>query len=272
MPHPERHTATGKAGELSYLSWPGPQTATPILFLHPVNTAAAVWEQVTAELGGERPAVAVDYRAHGRSGAAGPYQPGDYAADAFAVLDAAGIGRAHVVCGSIGGAVAAELTAAAPERVASIAAFGATLRVGWGADLIDEAVAALRELGVREWFTRHGGEILGPASRPGAAGELVELATVGRDGDRDLDTVIEVLQTTFGQADARAAAASIDALPPTRAFVGTHDPTCPPEMAHELAGSLGGDVREIPDIGHLPMLEDPRGTARAVHDFLSELG
>lgn len=261
-----RRSARGRSGRLSYLDWPG--TGVPVLFLHPVNTAAAVWTDVVAALGGPRRALAVDYRAHGRSDPGGPYLPVDYAADAVAVLDAAGVERAHLVCGSIGGAVSVELAAAAPERVASIAAFGAALRVGWAADALDEAEKALRALGVREWFTRHGGEILGPRSRPDAAARLVELASGGRDGDRATDTVVRVLRSTFGDADSRPAAAVVAAdPPPARVFVGSHDPTCPPPRARELAAGLNAEVRMLDGIGHLPMLEDPAATAAAVKEF-----
>jgi len=270
MPHVERRRTQGKAGELSYLSRPGPSTATPILYLHPVNTAAAIWCAVADELGEARAAVAVDYRAHGESEAGGPYHPLDYAMDALAVLDAAEVERAHVVCGSIGGAVATELTLLAPERVASIAAFGAALGVFRDSGALAEMERDLRALGVREWFVRHGGEILGPASRADAADWLTELATFGRGGDRDLDMVVELTLTTFGYADSRPAAATLAARgnrPPTRVFVGTHDPTCPPAMAEDLAAALGGDLRIIEHIGHLPMLEDPVGTAAGIREF-----
>ncbi|HEX3826351.1 MAG TPA: alpha/beta hydrolase [Sporichthyaceae bacterium] len=274
MPHAERLATQGKAGELSYLSWPGPSAATPILYLHPVNTAAAIWSAVAEELDETRRALAVDYRAHGASQAGGPYYPVDYAMDALAVLDAAEVTRAHVVCGSIGGAVATELALAAPARVASIAAFGAALGVFWDPAALAEMERGLRELGVRDWFVKHGGGILGPAARTDAGERLTELATAGRDGDRDLEIVVELTLTTFGYADSRPAAAELidrGDRPPTRVFVGTHDPTCPPSMAADLAAALGGDLRIIEDIGHLPMLEDPLGTAAGIREFHDSL-
>jgi 3-oxoadipate enol-lactonase len=127
---------------------------------------------------------------------------------------------------------------------------------------------------VREWFVRHGGGIFGPAARADAAARLTELATAGRGGDRDLDTVVELTLTTFGYADSRPAAAALadrGDRPPTRVFVGTHDPTCPPSMAEDLAAALGGDLRIIEDIGHLPMLEDPVGTAAGIREFHDSL-
>lgn len=267
---PERRYAPGPAGEVSYLVWRGGDDATAVLFLHPVNTAAAVWEPVVDQLGSSRTLIAVDYRGHGRSEATGPFLPGDYAADALAALDAAGVEAAHVVAGSIGGAVAVELAHAAPGRVASITAFGATLRLGWPPADVDAAVHGLRELGVREWFARHGAEILGPGSRPEAAAELVELASLGRDGVRGLETVVEVFTTTFARADARPAARVVSASPPPAlVVVGRADPTCPPEMAHELAASLRAPVRVLERIGHLPMLEAPGATAAAIRDGIA---
>lgn len=275
MPHGERRCTQGPVGEVSYLVWAGDRTAVPVLHLHPVNTAAAVWRG-TVEASDRGPVrVAVDYRAHGRSESGGTYLPADYARDALAALEAEGLNRVHVVCGSIGGAVAVELASAAPERVTSMIAFGATLHLGWSEELLDEAEKGLRELGVRGWFARHGAEILGPASRPEAPAELVELASGGRDGeDRDLETVVAVLRTTFGAADARPAAAGLTVPPPARVVVGTHDPTCPPEMARELGDALGGHdvgVDVVSGIGHLPMLEDPRGTAAAIDRFHEDL-
>ena len=261
----DRRSTPGQVGDLSYLAWPGAADALPILYLHPVNTAAAVWTSVAERIGPQRPAVAVDYRAHGHSDPGGHYLPADYATDALAVLDAAGIDSAHVVCGSIGGAISVELAARAPERVSSITAFGATLRLGWSEAVMADVLADLRTLGVREWFVRHGAGILGPRSAPDAADRLVELASGARNGDRDLDVVVDVLRSTFQSADSRPAARLVrPAPPPSLVVVGTHDPTCPRAMADELADVLGAHVQVMPGIGHLPMLEDPAGTAEAV--------
>ncbi|WP_214369527.1 alpha/beta fold hydrolase [Pseudonocardia sp. H11422] len=267
MPEPTRGFADGPAGALSYLSWAGPPGVTPILFLHPVNTAAAIWTDVAGILSQHRPAIAVDYRGHGGSAAGGPYSPADYAADALAVLDHLLVPSAHVVSGSIGGAVAVELAAANAERVASILPFGATLRIGLAAAELATMAVDMRAVGVEAWFSEHASGILGPASRPDAAARLVQLA-----GGRDVDVVVEITEATFGAADSRAAARIIAASPPpSQVYVGTDDPTCPPEMARELADHLRATVRSIPDIGHLPMLEDPVGTAREVRLFLDGL-
>ncbi|NUP74019.1 MAG: alpha/beta hydrolase [Sinomonas sp.] len=75
--------------------------------------------------------VRMDLRGHGRSGK--PHDPAAYrmplvVADVLAVLDAAGVGRAHVVGYSFGSRVGFALAAGQPERVASLTTLGGTYR------------------------------------------------------------------------------------------------------------------------------------------------
>ncbi|MFC5994663.1 alpha/beta fold hydrolase [Pseudonocardia hispaniensis] len=263
MRQPQRDSVRGPVGDVSYLEWPGSPNEVPVVFLHPVNTAAAVWAEVAQEMAGARRAVAVDYRGHGRSASGTSYLPADFAADALAVVDALELDRVHLVGGSIGGAVAIEIAARAPSRVASVAVFGATLHIGLSPAELEPLLSGLAELGVEEWFARHGGEILGPRSRRGATARLVELA-----GGRDPDLVIEIVRSTFQIADSRATAAALPGpRPPALVAVGTHDPTCPHSMARELAGYLGAQVLTMTGVGHLPMLEVPGEVATLLDDL-----
>lgn len=78
--------------------WEGPAGSghQPLLCLHPVNTAAEIWAEVSALLSEERTVVAFDYRGHRDSVMSGPFGAADYAADGLAVLDHIGIARAHL--------------------------------------------------------------------------------------------------------------------------------------------------------------------------------
>jgi pimeloyl-ACP methyl ester carboxylesterase len=116
--------------------WEGPAGSIhqPLLCLHPIITGAEIWAEVSTLLSQERTVVAFDYRAHGNSVMSGPFGAPHYADDALAVLDHMGIGSVHLAAGSIGGAVAIEMLAAAPSRILSVAAFGATMRIGLGVD------------------------------------------------------------------------------------------------------------------------------------------
>jgi len=245
------HQIAGPAGQLSALVWDGRPDATPVLFLHPLNTGAAVWSQVATATG--RPAAAVDYRGHGSSAPGPRYLPADYAADALAVADHLGWPRMHLVGGSIGGAVAVEIAAAAQHRVASIACFGATLHLGMPETDLAALLAEIRPIGIAEWFAHNAAGLIGPASAPGVAECLHQL-----NRDRDPEVFEALTRATFAVADARPAARSlIRPLPPVLVAVGTDDPTCPPAMAADLAAHLGSEPLVLPGIGHLPMLEAP---------------
>jgi pimeloyl-ACP methyl ester carboxylesterase len=97
----------------------------PLVLLHGSGTSAAVWKQLgyVERLARHHRCVLIDLRGHGRS-----EKPSDEAAyssrlmvsDVIAVLDRAGIERAHVFGYAIGGRIALSLALHAPERVESI--------------------------------------------------------------------------------------------------------------------------------------------------------
>jgi pimeloyl-ACP methyl ester carboxylesterase len=219
---------------------------------------------VAARLPG--PAVALDYRGHGRSAPGPSYLPEDYAHDALAVIEHLDWTRLHLVGGSIGGAVAVEVTARAADRVASIACFGATLRIGLSEQDLAPLLSQLRELGgIGQWFEAHGPDLLGSRAEPGAVKVLAEVSE-----GRDRDTVIRVIRAAFSTADARPTAACLPRpLPPSLVTYGTEDPTTPQPMADELAGFLDTTAEPIPGIGHLPMLEAPDTVAALLHTLHS---
>lgn len=254
MTTPRRLTVDGPAGAVSALAWDGPGAEVPVLLLHPVNTAAPVWNEVAPALG--RRALAVDYRGHGRSDPGPSYLPVDFAADAIAALDHVGWDRVHLAGGSIGGAVAVEITASIPERVASVGCFGAALRIGLTEAELAPLLTDLLAGGPAEWFAANGADIVGPAAAPGVVERLVAL-----NEGRAPEVVATIVRTTFSAADARPAASRLPRVPALVA-VGTHDTTCPLSKATELAGVLNTEVVTLPGIGHLPMLEAPDEVAR----------
>jgi pimeloyl-ACP methyl ester carboxylesterase len=121
----------------------------PLLLVHGMGASMLWWdEELCAMLAaGGRFVVRYDHRDTGRSVAYPPgrsdYTEPDLVADAAAVLDAYGIGRAHVVGESMGGALAQLLALDFPDRVASLALISTSPGgPGDGLPPADEAYAA----------------------------------------------------------------------------------------------------------------------------------
>jgi 3-oxoadipate enol-lactonase len=232
-----RGAGTGGAGAL------------PVLLVHGINMSRDVWREVAASLADERQVVTFDLRGHGESDREGPFGAEDYASDALAVMDHLGIARAHVAGTSFGGSVACALAVKAPERVASIAAFGSALAVE-GLD-VEGAVGALRQAGVRGFFAA----FLPQASfAPGTDPALVERALDAASNGRDVETVIAVARTAFS-ADLRATSAAVRA--PALVVTGELDATCPVAAGAEMAKVLRTQHHVVPGKGHVITLEDP---------------
>jgi pimeloyl-ACP methyl ester carboxylesterase len=95
----------------------------PLLLLHGFTGSAATWRPLAERLAPLRRTIAVDLIGHGLSDA--PADPARYSmehclADLLALLDALGLARAAVLGYSLGGRVALQLVAAAPERVSAL--------------------------------------------------------------------------------------------------------------------------------------------------------
>lgn len=116
---PSLHRIGGPAGPLAAWEWPGGEPAT--LLLHGVGNYGRYWDLFADSVAGRLRLVAPDARGHGDSARPDDgYAASDFVADAIAVLDAYGIGRALAVGHSMGGYHATMLAASHPERVAGL--------------------------------------------------------------------------------------------------------------------------------------------------------
>lgn len=236
------------------------KSLTPVLFIHPINLAGACWAEVVSRLEPPRFCILLDLRGHGGSAASGPYGIDGWAEDCFAALDHFKIDRAHVVGGSLGGPLAVVIAARAPDRIASIAAFGSALKIeGEG---LDEVIGVLRDKGVRETF-----RLLIPdlSVAPGTAPDVIEqIFTLTNPNDAETVTAI---WTAAISTDVRNSARAVCC--PALVVCGEHDKTCTPTQAAEMAKALSTDLVIIPGIGHIPMLEAPEATAALISRHLA---
>ncbi|MDN5913866.1 MAG: alpha/beta hydrolase [Pseudonocardia sp.] len=115
----------------------------PVVFVHG-GLIADSFAPVCDALGGGYRLVRYHRRGYaGSAGRPGPVSIDRDAADCVGVLDALGIGRAHVVGWSHGGAVALGVAAAGPERVASVAVLEPALFEVPGAAALADALAPI---------------------------------------------------------------------------------------------------------------------------------
>ena len=101
----------------------------PLLFISGTSVDRTIWGGQVAHFMARHRCITFDNRDVGESTiVAAAYTPADMAGDALALLRALGVERAHVVGHSLGGAIAQELTLAAPERVRSLVLVGTWAR------------------------------------------------------------------------------------------------------------------------------------------------
>jgi pimeloyl-ACP methyl ester carboxylesterase len=120
----------------------GDDTGADVLLLHAGVTDRRSWRAVVDRLAARHRCVAFDARQFGET----TYEPEEgwsNVDDAVAVMDAAGVARAVVVAGSMGGATAVDLALAHPDRVAALVLIGPTVHGAPCPDITEEPTASL---------------------------------------------------------------------------------------------------------------------------------
>jgi pimeloyl-ACP methyl ester carboxylesterase len=228
------------------------------------------WAPVLPKLQRHFRLVLVDNRASGLSDrSAGVFAVADMAGDIIAVLDAAGIRRAHVMGASLGGMVAQEVAVAHPERVDGLVL--ACTAPGWpfaypmprASVRLIAATAGMSAEAARRRHIENAMSARTVRHHPELVDRLVKLRS-----SRPLDP---------GALSAQAAAGAlyIGRLRQTRirartlVLQGGADTVVDPRNGRLLANRIP-DARLVtfPELGHLLFWEDPDGFADAVTSFL----
>ncbi|WP_245617335.1 alpha/beta fold hydrolase [Amycolatopsis taiwanensis] len=262
----ERVSVKGETGRLSVLRTTDDRPGTPLVLVHPINSAAVVWTEAAERL--DRPVVALDLRGHGLSGQVGPFTVEDgYVLDVLAVLNGLGLDRVHLGGGSLGGTISVALAALCPQRVRSVTAFGSTLGTGAPPEAIDAMVTELEAKGTVGYFADLVPQIVGSAHRESSRIRAVMAEAVGT---RPEAVIARILHGAFG-ADIRHLTGKVAAAGiPVFAVAGTEDPTCPPAMSQEMAEATGGGAMTLPGVGHLPMLEEPEQVVDILREHIAK--
>jgi 3-oxoadipate enol-lactonase len=227
------------------------------------------WDPVLRKLRRRFRLVLVDNRGVGHSDRpAGSFGVADMAGDVVAVLDAAGIGRAHVLGASLGGMVAQELTITYPERVDGLVL--ACTAPGWPF-AYPMPVASIRLIATSTRMTaeaarrRHTENALSATTvrdHPELVNRLLEF-----QASRPVDAGVLPAQAAAGARYVGRRKTRIGAR--TLVLHGDADTVVDPRNGKLLANRIpGARLVTFPELGHLLFWEDPDGFADAVASFL----
>lgn len=255
---------------LAQLRWRGGERL--VVLLHGVGGGRASFDDALSGTGRALAdagfdAVALDLPGYGDSPTIEPTTLQGMAEAVRASLDALGAERAAVVGHSMGGMVAQELMALAPQRVSALVLIATSAAFGkpggaWQAEFLAQRLAPL-DAGA-------GMQRLAPGLVQGMAGPRAPHDAVARAA---------LLMAGVPEVTYRRALAAIagfdrrellgDLRLPVLCLVGSEDRNAPPALMRQMAARIAGaEYRELPGVGHLAHMEAPQAVNAALIDFL----
>jgi pimeloyl-ACP methyl ester carboxylesterase len=249
--------------------------AEPIVLLHGTSASLHTWEGWTTALQAQHRVIAFDLPGFGLTG---PNASGDYREEAYArfvidVLDALELPRVVLGGNSLGGQIAWNVAAIAPQRVAALVLVDAagyamtstSIPLGFRMARVPGLNRLLGHVLPRGLVESSLRNVYGDPSRVTPA--LVDryVAMTRREGNRRA-VVQRFAQSNWGQGDDRIRTLKL----PTLILWGGRDRLIPPEHGEHFARDIAGSsLVRFDDLGHVPHEEDPARTVAALQRFLA---
>ncbi len=241
----------------------------PLLLIMGLSYTHDMWHRTVPVVSQRYRTISFDNRGVGRSDVPpGPYPIATMAADAAAVMDAAGVERAHVFGVSMGGMIAQEFALQYPDRVRSLI-LGCTSHGGRQAVVADAEVITtlmaratmLAEDGIRAMIPF-----------------IYDPSTPCERIEEDLEVWRRTLPTVegfFAQVQGIFAYESLSRLSqlkvPTLVMHGESDRLIPPENGRRLARLIdGAKLVMIANASHIFPTDQPDISHKAILSFLAE--
>ncbi len=250
----------------------GRADGTPILMIQGLGVDARGWALQKPRFSRSHRWIAFDNRGVGDTDAPeGPYDLEVMAADAIAVLDAAGVEEAHIVGASMGGVIAQIIGVRYPERVRSLTlACTACRHHPWRIELLEEWAHDIGGNGMRALIGDEGLTWLIGGRLQRRFGIFINI--LGR-------LVLQTKPEAF-VSQVRAILSMSDAMreelvhlhTPTLVITGTQDSLTPVGDAEELHECIAGSrLVLLSGAAHGLMAETPNAFNRAVLEFIDEV-
>lgn len=255
--------------QLHYLE-AGPPQGDPVLLIMGWGGDHTAWAFQIPALAARYRVIALDNRGAGQSDAPdAPYTIRGMGGDALGLLDALGIGRAHVCGASMGGMIAQELALGAPERVLSLQLHCTLARPDAYGGLLVESLLRVRAHEDAEGWARALLPWLVSRRTVAEHPEFVSL-WVQRARDNPYPTSLVGLRR---QAEAVGEHDTLDRLGriarPTLVTTGAEDILVPPVFSREIHARIpGAELAVIPGAGHIHFIEQAETFNAACLAFL----
>ncbi len=244
----------------------GPDDAPALVFAHGRGGNAASWWQQVAAFRNRYRVVVFDHRAFGRSTCPpGAFHVRHFDADLASILDHARIGRAALVCQSMGGNTGMRMAINRPDRVAAL------VLACTPAGVITDEVRRRREeraANLKEERARFGILALAqdyPERQPAmtALYEAIRAFNTGEGPDA---------QAKMTGPDSEIDLIGLVGLSvPTLMITGEHDALYPPDVLHQVAAAIPGcGVVDMKGVGHSAYFEDAPEFNMVVEEFLAQ--
>ena len=249
--------------------WEEQGVGDPLLLIMGLSYTHDMWHRTVPVVSQRYRTISFDNRGVGRSDVPrGPYPIATMAADAAAVMDAAGVEHAHVFGVSMGGMIAQEFALQYPDRVRSLI-LGCTSHGGPEAVVADaEVISTLMARGTMS--TEDGIRAIVPF--------IYDPSTPRERVEEDLEIRRRTFPTVegfFAQVQGIFAYESLSRLSqlkvPTLVIHGESDRLIPPENGHRLARLIdGAKLVLIANASHIFPTDQPDASHQAILGFLAE--
>jgi pimeloyl-ACP methyl ester carboxylesterase/putative sterol carrier protein len=253
----------------------------PVLLLHGLGANKLSWLPLLGPLAERYRVIAMDLPGHGESTKRrGDYTPAHFGAVVRQALDELGVERVALIGNSLGGRIALEVSATAPDRVAALVLMGPALAglpfpfIAKFLHVIPTEIGAVPLPMRRRMVARTIRSLFAVPERlpdnayEAGADEFIRVYRSGRARTALLSSVRGLVRDRPGAFWERVR----ENRAPTLVLWGEEDRLVPIRLGQRLAEEMPACRLEVlPGVGHVPQFEVPEVTADMVRDFLSEV-